>query len=582
MAILVVGLGISSAQSTQVVQPSDVTPGERGICITEMDGGARVEIPLTILGTVGPATPEGEMVLVRLDDPRFEKTGIIAGMSGSPVYIGGKLLGALAFGWSFEREPIGGVTPFSRMGRIGDGASAGSAAGRPKISALLESWQGPNPGAAVLDWLVPKRSTSGAGPLPLAVTAAGSEPPVAWLSEAWRRMGWVAAPGGVAGSGAVPDGPLLPGDMVAGVLVDGDVELAVGGTVTEVEGSTVWAFGHPFLGGGAYRMALARARVVAVLPSLLSSFKFFNVGQVSGAFTQDRSHGMKGRLGATAPMVPVRVEVGGTNYRFRVIDHPALLPLMVSYVTASSQAVHGKTFGQQTLSCKVGVTWDGGRTISLAESFAEPDAPARAAALVSAVLAYLEATPFDHPALESVEVRLEQEERIHEMELLRVVPDRTTVHPGDKLKVRLWIRSHGEGTLQRTIELKIPSEARRDSIDVVVADGASWSQYELRTWPLAPRSFDDELKLLGRLRPSTKVVAVLEQKQQGVWLPGGTVAMPPSRALSLKGTLGGSLRTVGRMMVERRELDMPWPVVGAARVRLRVDGSREREAGGEP
>lgn len=582
MVILVVGLGSSGAQSAQVIQPSDVAPGQRGICVTEMDGGVRVKVPLTILGTVGPATPEGEMVLVRLDDPRFEKTGIIAGMSGSPVYVDGKLLGALAFGWSFEREPIGGVTPFSRMGRIGDGAPSKTVGGRPEISALLADWQGPKPGSAILDWLVPRRSTSGGGPLPLAVTAAGAEPPVVWLSEAWRRMGWIAAPGGAAGSGAVPGGPLSPGDMVAGVLVAGDVELAVGGTVTEVKGSTVWAFGHPFLGGGAYRMPLARARVVTVLPSLLSSFKFFNVGKVLGAFTQDRSHGMKARLGETASMVPVRVKVGERDYSFRVIDHPALLPLMVSYVTASSQAVHGKTFGQQTLSCRIGITWKGGRTISLAESFAEPDAPARVAALVSAVLAYLEATPFDHPALKGVDVRLEQKERIHQMELLRAVPDRTTVHPGDLLKVRLWVRSHGEGTLQRDVELRIPSEARKGSIDIVVADGASWSQYDLRTWPLAPRSFDDELRLLEHLRPSTKVIAVLEEKQEGVGLPGGTVAMPPSRSLSLKGTLGGSLRTVGRMVVERRELDMPWPVIGAARVRLRVDGSSEREAGGEP
>ncbi len=110
----------SMAHAVDVIDPAEVTPGSSGICVTEMDGGERVEIPLTVIGTVGPWTPEGEIVLVRLEDERFRHTGIIAGMSGSPVYIDGRLLGALAFGWSFSKEPIGGVTPFSRMESLGD------------------------------------------------------------------------------------------------------------------------------------------------------------------------------------------------------------------------------------------------------------------------------------------------------------------------------------------------------------------------------------------------------------------------------------------------------------------------------
>ena len=121
VALLVTAVGPVAA--VDVIDPSEVPPGSRGVCVTEMDGGELVEIPVTVLGTVGPFAPERDMVLVRLDDPRYEKTGIIAGMSGSPVYIDGRLLGALAYGWSFSVEPIGGVTPFTRM--VDLGASAG-------------------------------------------------------------------------------------------------------------------------------------------------------------------------------------------------------------------------------------------------------------------------------------------------------------------------------------------------------------------------------------------------------------------------------------------------------------------------
>jgi len=120
--------------AVEPVDPSAVAPGSRGVCLTEMDGGELVEIPVTVLGKVGPWAPELDMVLVRLDDPRFEKTGIIAGMSGSPVYVDGRLLGALAYGWGFSREPIAGVTPFVRMLSLaseGSAAAAGAASARP-------------------------------------------------------------------------------------------------------------------------------------------------------------------------------------------------------------------------------------------------------------------------------------------------------------------------------------------------------------------------------------------------------------------------------------------------------------------
>ena len=115
LAVSLSTLGSADLSAVESLPITEATPGRTGVCVTEMDGGERVEIPLTVLGTIGAGTPDGEIVLVRLDHPRLRETGIIAGMSGSPVYLDGKLLGALAYGWAFATEPIGGVTPFSRM-----------------------------------------------------------------------------------------------------------------------------------------------------------------------------------------------------------------------------------------------------------------------------------------------------------------------------------------------------------------------------------------------------------------------------------------------------------------------------------
>ena len=575
---------VRAVGAADVIRPEEVAPGTRGVCVTEMDGGERVEFPVTVLGTVGPAAPEAEMVLVRLEDPRFAETGIIAGMSGSPVYVDGRLLGALAFGWAFEREPIGGVTPFVRMQPIGGGTTGGPPGGRPPLARLVEAWRGGRPGRAVLDWLLPDAAPAGAAPLPLAVAVgSGMVPRTGWLGAAWRRLGWTAAPAASAGSTGGGAAGLRPGDMVAGILVSGDATLAVGGTVTEVRGTRVWAFGHPFLGGGRYAMPLARGHVLAVLPSSYSSFKFFTTGRVLGAFTEDRARGVVGRLGAKAPMVPVEVAADGHTYRFRVLRHPVLLPLLGAYLTVSSQGAHGKVFGEQTLKTAVSLSWADGSTVELGETFPQQDAPARASALVSALLAYMEASPFRHPPLERIRVHLEQVERVRRLELIRAVPRRTTVHPGEELRVHLWLRSHGEGVVERTLRLAVPAGVSPGRLDLVVADGASFSQYDLGTWPMEPRSFRDELRLLGRLRPSTEIVAVLEARRSGLALPGGTVAVPPSQALAVGAALGSSAGRVRRLPVARTVERMPWPVSGAVRIPLQVDGrSAPRKEGGQP
>ncbi len=160
-----------TAQAVEVIDPAEVAPGTAGICITEMDGGERVEIPLTVLGTVGPWSPEGEIVLVRLEDDRFRHTGIIAGMSGSPVYIGDRLLGALAFGWSFAKDPIGGVTPFSHMEGLAVGAPVAVAAvsGRPSMVEMITAGRDQRLGELLTEWLLPEKTGDLRG-LPVAVT----------------------------------------------------------------------------------------------------------------------------------------------------------------------------------------------------------------------------------------------------------------------------------------------------------------------------------------------------------------------------------------------------------------------------
>ena len=514
---LVLMLFAAAAQAFEVVEPSEVAPGAKGVCITEMDGGEVVEIPLTVIGAVGPWTPEGEIVLVRLEDERFRETGIIAGMSGSPVYVEGRLLGALAFGWSFSKEPIGGVTPFSRMETLADegGFEAGAGQGRPTLVEMMEAGRENTLGGVLADWLLPER-TSELHHLPMAVTSSGGWSPAGgdWLSESWRRLGWVSVPGGSFDDAG--GGRLDPGAMVAGVLVDGDAVLAAGGTVTEVRGDEVWAFGHPFLGGGGFRLPMARARVLAVLPSQMSSFKFFSVGEIVGSFFSDRSRGIWGRLGEAAPMVPVAVTIDDRKFEFRSVRHPNLTPFTVAYLVQSSQAARGRLFGEQTIAFRMELSYSGHDPVVYEEVLASGEAPIQAASIAAGLLAYLETSVFEVPDLESITIDLKTEERLRGAELIDVIPQRRTVSPGEIVQVRLRFRPYRGEEFTREFSLQVPPGVPDGRLDLVVADGASWSLYDFGMRPMMPGSFGDELELVDSLLPSTTVVMVFERRDR-VW-----------------------------------------------------------------
>ncbi|MEJ2580713.1 MAG: hypothetical protein P8127_03585 [Acidobacteriota bacterium] len=568
LAAMVLTFGGSGARAVEGLDPSEATPGRTGVCITEMDGGTRLEIPLTVLGTIGSGTPDGEIILVRLDHPRMQETGIIAGMSGSPVYLDGKLLGALAFGWPFATEPIGGVTPFSRMIEVESGPSATAVNDRPDLEEILAAAGEKNLGEIVVDWILPADS-SGQRPLPLAISGWTPPPNGSWLAEGWRRLGWLAATGGGEQRGE-SSGEVEPGSMVAAVMVDGDITLSAGGTVTEVRGDRLWAFGHPSLGTGTSNLPLARARVVAVLPNLMSSFKFFTVAEPIGAIVADRRDGIVGHLGAEAPMVPITVTVNGHTYSFRTVRHPVLMPLLAGYLSQTSQAVRGRNLGLQTVSIQVSVHYPGLETATVSAAFAGASAPAEASAIATALIAYLESSVYEKPDAESIDISLDAVESLESASIVDIVPERRIVRPGENLAVHFRLRPHRGPATTRTLRVRVPETTPEGRIDLVGADGTAWTTYDLRMRPLKPADFADEVRLVNSIQPSTTLVAVLERRDAGVVVPGGTVSAPPSVVMQMQSALGPNLDTVAYRVVAKTEEEMPYPVSGAQRIPLTV------------
>jgi hypothetical protein len=570
MAALLLPLTLTAALAW--LDPTAVRPGQKGMCVTEWTAGERREIPVEVLGVLDAVGPDRTAVLVRLTDERMAGSGVVAGMSGSPVYIDGKLLGAVAFGWAFAREPLAGVTPFSTMQRVATGG-AGPAAPAPTLTQLAALATGTVQPLAVLPQLPPR---DGHGPQLVAVGGLplGGGFPGALLGA----MGMQAVP---AGTGPAPEGVPEAGDMLAVLLVWGDATVAAGGTVTARDGDRVWAFGHPLFDLGKVQLPVARARVLAIQDSYQNPFKIFSVGPSFGALVEDRPAGVLALAGQQVAGTPVTVTVhdaaGAATWHFRIAELPILQPLLVSYVASASLTARGAAFGESSVRLSLTAHLADGREVQLRQAARGNDALARISAFAGGVVSFLANSAFPHPAVSAVEATLDRDEEPRGASIVEAVPARTTVAPGEQLSVTVRLEPYRAAPELRKLVIRVPASALPGPLDLVVADGASWSESRIHAEGIEPADFADQLTQLGRLESSTTLVAALEARERGVSLPGASEpGTPPSWSFTLASGLGA--RALGRIatnVVATERQPGPVPLEGSVRVTLTVRARTE-------
>jgi hypothetical protein len=547
--------------------PAAIQPQQRGVCITEWEGGQRREIPVVVMGRLDATSPDRDAVLVRLDDQAFAGGGVVAGMSGSPVYIDGKLLGAVAFGFSFAREPLAGVTPFAAMNRITETGVAPGAP-QPTLAQLVGVATAPQD----MSSLLPAVGAAGRrDPLPVAV--GGLPAPTGFGAELLARANLAGIP---AGTVAAPAGPPGPGEMIAALLVWGDATLAAGGTVTASEGDRLWAFGHPFFSLGAVEIPAARARVIAVQTSYQSSFKVFGVGPAFGAFVADRPAGMLAKVGAVPAGLPFTVTiddaVGVKTWAFHIAQVRPIEPLLAAFLANACMTARGAASGEATVWLRLTLALADGTSVTVEQSTRGVDALARMATFVGAAVAFLENSSFEHPAISSLHADLTCRERSIGANLVEVIPDRTTLHPGEQVGVTVLIQPDLGQPERRRLALTVPRDQPPGAVDLIVADGTAWSEYRLHAEGLAAARFSDEVEQLRNLESASTMVAVLEGREHGIAQAGASQpALPPSWNATLATGLGArSVTRLSTAILDATRWLAPYPLVGAFRIPLTV------------
>ncbi len=574
-ALLLALAPVLPAQATLGIH--EIQPGMKGYGRTVFRGSRIERFEFEVLGIQRNLAPGRSLILVKASGGPLAETGILAGMSGSPCYIDGKLVGALSTGFTFEKEPIGGITPIADMLEqlrdVPEGASPRTPLVLPKIEPpkVLK--------AALSGTMLPWKDLAGEGDpdarsLPLPVSG-GELGPEARSFLQGLPIQYVAAPALSPAPGAEAS-PLEPGGMVSVTLVQGDMDMAASGTITHVSGKRVLLFGHQLLNLGPVDLPLWSASVAYSMPSYLSSFKLATPVAPVGALRLDRASGVAGVLGAEAKMVPLRVglNLGGRktlNFRFELMDHPFLTPFLAATVVTQALNAHVRGLGFQSLALQGNIKIAGHTPIQIENVVADLN-PSRLASFVGGMLQAVSTNPFERADIEGVSLTIKAEERLDFTAIAGARVLKARVRRGETLPVLVSLQNIQGVREQATLNIPVPASARPGKAVLLVGDGLSIAAADPDEKAIDVASLNDVARLLNGALRNNHAYALLVQAQPGAGLRGSRIeGIPPSVSALLGSDGATSDNRLQRRIIGRAWLPLEREVKGLVQLELEIE-----------
>ena len=513
---------------------------------------------MEILGVLENAGPKQSIILARLSGGPLEKTGVMQGMSGSPVYINGRLAGAVASSFAFSKDPIAGIRPIQEMltatnpppATRASRDPAGSGSSRLVDIATPISFGGFTTGA--LEHFAPQ------------LRALGLEP----------RQGVLG--GGNAGPGLGDPSQLQPGSMISVQLVAGDLNAGADGTLTHIDGKRIYAFGHRFLAAGPTEMPFARAEVLALLPNLSTSFKISSAREWMGAITVDHSTGVSGELGRSAQMIPVSIAVNSPNaprttYQMRIVEDRFLTAFLLQMALFSTIDATQRAVGVETVQLRGQIDFADAPPLRLENVFSSEAAVAATTSLaVASPLSYALQSGF--LKVRGITLQLDATHDKRQAYIDQVWTSRQTVRPGESLDLLVSLQTQGESILQKTA-WRVPPGAAAGPLLITVADAATANITDYQHFLSQPPSTQQQtLAFLNGLRPASSTYIRIGRAEHGYQVRGYNLpSPPPSLGLILGRTPGaGTPLQTGTLLAEIPLLANGHAVTGAKTIQVEI------------
>ncbi len=603
LALFWVSAAVAAPKPDSYWQVDDVRPGMKGQGRTVLKGTRVETFEAEVLGVLRNTSPGRDMVLCRLSGLNLERTGVIAGMSGSPIYIDGKLLGAVAYAWPFGKEPIAGVTPFCQMHQYVEAYERRDLAGqhsRPSRVGLRNpltiagrdfdtvtvshDFGDPEPTAADGLWMVPLRTP---------VSATGfSARSLRLLGDRLRGSGMVPVQGGGVSSKVAEQArnvDLEPGGPLAVALVSGDFDLSGIGTVTHIEGQRVYGWGHPFMGLGTCDFPLMTGYIHTVYPRQTVSFKMGSPLRTVGVINADVSTCIAGWLGREPDMMPVRTTVRREpdgaieTFQVQVVRQRSLISPLVYTVLTNSVDMEGELPEELTAELEARIEIEGRAPIVLHDTFdgasysggRAPQALYSPIASVVGLLTYNSYGPVRIKRIDC-ETHIQPGRRSAEIEAIEL--DSETYAPGETVRANVFLRPYKGARQRLPITLRLPADLAEGNYTAMVCDDVINARKQLQDNPNLnnPQSLAQVFQALEVQTAArrTNLVLRVPVRAVGVALDGKSLpSLPPSMVEILGNSRRTGAQTVAGSLVARAAT--PWVIQGMETARFTVTKNKQ-------
>jgi hypothetical protein len=581
----------------------DIKPGMKGQGKSCVQGVKVESFDAEVIGVLRNTSPGRDMILCRLSGMNLDKTGVIAGMSGSPIFVNGKLLGAVAYAWPYGKEPIAGVTPFSQMVSFASAHERREVAGEKAKPARIglgkpilldgreyetvtisDDHRAPRPTSADGLWMIPLKTplmTTGMSPRSLAA-----------LRDQLEPFGLVPVQGGGVSSSIPEDernSPLQVGGGLSVAMITGDFDMSAIGTVTHIEGKRVYGFGHPMLGLGACELPMMTGYTHTIFPRLTLSFKMGSPIRSVGVISADTSTGIAGWLDRAPDMLPLTAtlvrqpEGKPQTFNVKIARIRTMMGPLLQAALANSADMEGNFPDEMSAHIKARVEIEGQEPLILDDWFAGPNfvgerGPHALYAPLAMLLQQLSNNSFKTLRFKSIEcaTEVQPERRTADIEASELESD--TLAPGDTLRATITLRPF-KGAKQRiTLELKLPSDMPEGSYSALIGDELNNVRAELRDNPHLgnPQNLENQLQMVRMQMTAKRTTLVVR-----VPLPGGAgVAfngkalnnLPPGMVQIMSGNKRTNAQTIQAALVTRSSKN--WVLQGSDTLRFQVSKTK--------
>lgn len=591
-ALLIIGLSLGGNQVSIPTLPlSEVKAGMKGKGKTVFEESKVEDFNVEILGVLYNVEPKKSIIIAKLDSAILEKSGVVQGMSGSPIYIDGKLVGAVAYSFgAFTKEAIVGITPIGEMlaisGKELPKTSFFSRLPVKKYLSLEELFE------LNKAFFPPSSSFISEGqtisPLLIPLVFDGFSPRVFEAAKPFfSKFGFIPIRGGPSGQSlekiTLPNLSLQAGDPVAIQLVEGDMSVAAVGTVTCVNDNRVLAFGHPIYNLGAVDYAMTKAKVITVIPSLSSSFKVAIPDALVGRFYQDRSSGLLGELGKFPQLVPINIKIfsdegGARDFKIKIVKDQILTPFLVNVSLSNILSSEERAVGDLSLELDGDIYLDNGMSVHLEDFFSSnfDNSVINVSNLLTAVVYLLTNNEFKDLGIHRIDLAIDASEELKLSYLEKVWLDKYEVSPGERIQMKVYSRTFRGESIFQTVEISAPSLPSGSEFSLVIGDAESMHQIEMsqyKTGAFMPRSLEQLIRLLSNLRKNNRIYFKIIASKPGLFLKGEEMPnLPPSmKSMFSSSRAAASYPTeLNKSTLSEYQMPLPYVFKGAAVVPIKI------------